>query len=436
VGVISYSKVDRDFAGGIYLEPLGVSPCLDDIEVVRGPATLRLPLRVGRGEVMEPVVGQGERVSTGQLLAKGGHFRLFAPRAGVVGERQSVWAEGRSDQPALTLHAEAAAEQVEAAGSGDHLALGPAQADRWAVLERIAEAGIVLAETGEPLAERLRGLAEAKVRAVVANANPLEADLTGPLAIMRHWPEQVFAGLAILKRWLGAEAGLVAYPVNFAIDEATAALWQVRCLAVSEKYPQGRGDAVLRTLARQRHLPGGRRRKERSLVVGVQMLRELERALFAERMPTERLVTVSGDGVDRPMQFLAPVGLALMALLERAGLRADARCVVEGSSLAGVAVEAAEAVVSATSESFTAIREAPRQRPQACIRCGWCIDDCPAGIDPARLLELGELGQYQQAREIGLDACIECGICSHVCPSHLRIMEYIRMIKSQVHHGS
>jgi len=331
VGVISYSKVDRDFAGGIYLEPLGVSPCLDDIEVVRGPATLRLPLRVGRGEVMEPVVGQGERVSTGQLLAKGGHFRLFAPRAGVVGERQSVWAEGRSDQPALTLHAEAAAEQVEAAGSGDHLALGPAQADRWAVLERIAEAGIVLAETGEPLAERLRGLAEAKVRAVVANANPLEADLTGPLAIMRHWPEQVFAGLAILKRWLGAEAGLVAYPVNFAIDEATAALWQVRCLAVSEKYPQGRGDAVLRTLARQRHLPGGRRRKERSLVVGVQMLRELERALFAERMPTERLVTMSGDGVDRPMQFLAPVGLALMALLERAGLRADARCVRGGA---------------------------------------------------------------------------------------------------------
>ena len=433
---MSYSKVDRDFAGGIYLRPLGESPCLDDMVVVSGPTTLRVPLRVGNGAVMEPVVGAGQRVEAGQLLARGGGFRVFAPRGGVVGQRCRVWAGGKGNQPALALEAEAASAASVGAGAGDHLALAPEKASREAVLDRIEQAGIVMPDTGEPLVECLGRLEGQKVLAVVANANPLEPDLTGPLAIMRHWPEQVFAGLAILKRCLGAADALVAYPVNFEIDLAAAEAWQVRCLAVSEKYPQGRSDAVLRTLARQRHLPGGRRRKERTLVLNVQMLREVERALFGRQMPTERVVTVSGDGVERPLHFAAPVGLALAELLEQAGLRDDARCVAEGSSLAGFAVEADKAVICPTSESFTVIREVPSQLPQACIRCGWCLDDCPAGIDPARLLELGELGQYQLAWESGLEACTECGICSHICPSHLRIMEHIRMIKSQVRHGS
>lgn len=48
-----------------------------------------------------------------------------------------------------------------------------------------------------------------------------------------------------------------------------------------------------------------------------------------------------------------------------------------------------------------------RLNSEACIRCGFCIDDCPTCV-----LEMGEAGP--QVRE---DQCIECGHCVSVCPT-------------------
>lgn len=43
---------------------------------------------------------------------------------------------------------------------------------------------------------------------------------------------------------------------------------------------------------------------------------------------------------------------------------------------------------------------------EACIACGACAADCPAGA-----ISEGD-GKY----EINPDACIECGLCASTCP--------------------
>ena len=224
----------------------------------------------------------------------------------------------------------------------------------------------------------------------------------------------------------------MAYPHHMQVDEATAREWQVKCVPVSEKYPQGRSRSVLRTLQRQGHLRGRASGRLRAEVFGVQMLCQVERAVLSGELPTERIVSIVGDGVSKPGHYRAPVGLPITELLARSGMYEDAECVVEGSSLAGEAIQRESAIVGTLSESYTVVRRVPSSHSYSCVRCGWCIDDCPAEVDPARLTELAELGRYAEAQHYGLFSCIECGICSYICPSNLPIMENIRMIKRKL----
>ena len=68
--------------------------------------------------------------------------------------------------------------------------------------------------------------------------------------------------------------------------------------------------------------------------------------------------------------------------------------------------------------------------PDPCVRCGWCIEACPTGVHPARLLEASQREDEPLARKFGLHACIECGICSYVCPSRLPLLGSIRKSKT------
>ena len=362
MGLITYSKLDRDFDGGIYLSPLGEVPPLDRIESVTSP-----------------------------------------PQPSV----QSDW---RPIPPAEITDNET---------------------QKLAVLHAIDRAGLLVPDTREPLAELLQKLQRQNIRMVVANATPIEPSLNTPLAILHCMGEQVFAGLAILRNWLGAARSVMAYPHHFTIDREIADKWQVRCLPVSDKYPQARPASILRPLRKQRHLSRFRRPERSAVVFDMQLLRQVERLILANFLPTERIVTVSGDGVARPSHFIAPVGLPLKQLLERASIYDDAQCVIDGSSLAGVAVDPDKTVIGPVSQSFTVIRYLSRPAAQPCIRCGWCIDDCPAGLNPVRLLRLYEKGKYELAARNGLHKCVECGICSYICPSHLPIMNAIRMMKNK-----
>ncbi len=434
-------QIDRDFAGGIYLTPLGEIPRLDAIEPVAYEGDLHLPFHGGISR-LDLVVESGQVVGRGDLLAKGEGYYLYAPRRGQVGEEREIWSADGKGRRGIVLRmapgeeelAESSFGQVEQEkpSQGTDLNL-PSEAAHPAVWEKIEQAGIVVAETGQTLASRLKDLEQREdIRAVIANATPMEPTLNTPLAILQQWSEQVFAGLAILKTWLGAQDAIMAYPHDFELDTSPAQTWQVRCVPVSEKYPQGQSGSILRTLERLRQLPRRRRHKRSAVVFSIQLLRQVERVILGDEKPTERVVTICGDGVAKPGHFLAPLGLPVRELLTQAVMTPEAECVAAGSSLTGVSVDVDTCVVTPRSEAFTVIRRIRPDPPQTCIRCGWCIDDCPAKIDPARLLHLAETGQYQRAKRYGARTCMECGICSYVCPSRLRIMEHIQVIKQKL----
>ncbi len=77
------------------------------------------------------------------------------------------------------------------------------------------------------------------------------------------------------------------------------------------------------------------------------------------------------------------------------------------------------------------------RRPGPCIRCGWCLADCPVGLDPPALLEAVEVrtDEHERIREIARlypHACVDCGVCSYVCPAGLPLAEGAARARSLV----
>ncbi|NNL06799.1 MAG: 4Fe-4S dicluster domain-containing protein, partial [Gammaproteobacteria bacterium] len=66
------------------------------------------------------------------------------------------------------------------------------------------------------------------------------------------------------------------------------------------------------------------------------------------------------------------------------------------------------------------------------IRCGKCVDVCPANLLPQQLYWYSGKKDYDRALEYNLFDCIECGCCVYVCPSRIPLVQYYRHAKSDI----
>ena len=159
-------------------------------------------------------------------------------------------------------------------------------------------------------------------------------------------------------------------------------------------------------------------------------------AVLAGRPLIERSVTITGQGAAAPGNLRVRVGTPMAEVVAQAGgYTPTAHRLILGGPMMGFALPSDDLPITKTSNCLlvASAAEAPDPEPaQACIRCGRCVEVCPALLLPQQLYWHARARDLDKVQDYHLFDCIECGCCAHVCPSHIPLVQYYRYAKTAI----
>jgi electron transport complex protein RnfC len=210
---------------------------------------------------------------------------------------------------------------------------------------------------------------------------------------------------------------------------------------VTAKYPAG-GERQLIELVLGREVPAGGHPADAGVVCQNVATAAAVADFFRHGQPLiSRIVTVTGGGVVRPRNIEARIGTAIADLIELAGgyTRNPVRLIM-GGPMMGIALPADDlpitaatnCLIVATALDLGADEDGDAGPEMPCIRCGACIEACPASLLPQELLSAARDGNRTELEDLGLGECIECGACDYVCPSHIPLTQQFVASKEQL----
>ena len=171
------------------------------------------------------------------------------------------------------------------------------------------------------------------------------------------------------------------------------------------------------------------------VVVNMSTLIAIAEAVLYNKPLTRRIVTITGDAINEPSNFDAPIGMNFNELIEAAGgLKTEPEKIISGGPMMGAALYNTDIPVTKTSSCLLCLThdEAAQYEPGECIRCGKCLTVCPERLMPIKLKNAADEGEYDVFEKLyGLE-CIGCGCCTYICPAKRRLSQSITVAKRHV----
>lgn len=418
----------QGFEGGLFLPEFKSATARRPIEHVFADRTLFVPLQVADGWETRVDVARGERVVRGQRLATAtvrSSTHVHAPTSGTVTDFSRVWTPHQGYLPCAVLEPDGRDESLPRN-------LG------WmgeSFVGQLADHGVICDSPLLPAAEVLHRAATAGVTELIVSAMETEPYLTADLRTLVEQPGRLMDITCELADALGVARAIFAMPfrhrrVARRISEESRGRY-IEVVPLSNRYPQCHPIILVKTLLDREVPPGGSTLDVGAVVVPLSMVRMAAEAVYDDTSVTHATLTVAGDAVEHAGTYRVPIGTTLHHLADRVGLLAPVEQAVFGGPLTGVAVSRDDAVITADTTAILLFSRAERPEPVPCIHCGWCVEDCPVGVDPSSLAQLESEPSADAMTMAHLSACIDCGLCSYVCPASLPLAATIRRSRSR-----
>ena len=392
------------------------------------------------GAPAKPVVGKGDKVLAGQLIAEASSFvsaPVHSPVSGTVEDVAPLpdlagnpvmhiiirtegdeWLPGIDLSPELKTAIDATAEEIR---------------------EKVKDCGIVgLGGAAFPTFIKLTPQKQASC--LILNGTECEPYITSDDRIMRERPDEIVVGARIMMKALGVELCYIGIEANKpqaieAMRKASSKYEGISVEPLRKKYPQG-GEKQLADAILGKRIPSqGLPIDIGTVVQNVGTALAVYEAVQKNKPLVDNVVTVTGSALPAQKNYKVRIGTPYSMLLQAAGGLPEGEVkLISGGPMMGRAIAFPEAATVKATSSLLVLSgpEIRRGREMNCIRCAKCSEACPMGLEPWLLNKLSRASRHGDLEAERIYDCIECGCCQFTCPSCIPLLDVIRNGKGEV----
>lgn len=443
MALVAY-KTLATFKGGVHLDDKKKLSKDKVISPAKSPKRVVIPLVQHIGAPCKLAVAIGQEVKKGEIVGTSEGFVSAPVHSSVSGKVIAIGdfplAMGRM-ATSVVIENDGKEEWTPLKDNPDYMKLSSDE-----LKAKVRDAGIVgMGGAAFPCHVKLSPPKEKHVDVVMLNGAECEPYLTTDYRLMLERSEDVVKGLKVLMRILGINKGYIGIENNkpLAIEVMKKAASgksdiqaNIEICPLEVKYPQGAEKMLIKAIVNREVPVRGLPMDVGVVVQNIGTAVAIYEAARYGKPLVERVVTVTGEGIEEPKNLLVKIGVLISDLIDECGgLKSDIAKVISGGPMMGFALPSLDVPVTKGTSGILCIPDEEVVHAEdfsPCIRCGKCIDICPVGLMPSMLSILSEKGSYEDTKQYNIFDCFECGSCTYVCPSKRPIVQLIRLSKSLI----
>ena len=396
------------------------------LERAKSPKVVYIPLQQHIGASATPIVKVGDEVKLGQKIGEKQGFVSSNVHSSVSGKVIGIEEHELPGGRGLCIvvendFKEELHESVKPKGNLENLS-------KEDIISIITEAGIVgMGGAAFPTHIKTSPPSDNQIDAVILNGAECETYLTADHRLMLENPEDVVFGLKILMKSLNVSKGYIGIEVNKldaleSIKKEAQKYSDIQVIPLKVKYPQGAEKQLIYACTGKEVPSGGLPMDVGVVVNNVATAAQIAQTIKTGMPLVERITTVTGSCIKEPKNLIVKVGTLVFEVIQQCGgIKEDKNLgkVVIGGPMTGIAQYTMDIPVNKGESGILLLdeKESHKQKPQNCIRCGKCVDVCPAFLQPLYISAYSLKNDFESCEKYRVLDCIECGSCSFVCPS-------------------
>ena len=426
------------FKGGVHPKDGKILSKTKAIQELLPTGEIVIPLSQHIGAPANPIVAVGDRVLVGQKIGEASGFisaNIHSSVSGTVKKIEPRLVTKGTNVMSVVIENDNLYEE-QAWDLKDY-----SEMTKEEKLEAIKEAGIVgMGGAGFPTNVKLSPKNPDEINYIIVNGAECEPYLTSDYRRMVEQPEVLIEGLKIILSLFDNAKGIIAVEDNkldviINLKKLTKKEDNIEIKAVYTKYPQGGERALIYALTGRQVNSSMLPADVGCVVNNVDTVFAIYNALINHKPLISRIVTISGDDICEPGNFLVPIGTNVNEVIEAAGgFKKEPEKIICGGPMMGTAIFSTDIPVIKGTSAILAFKkdDVARSEATSCINCGKCLSVCPGRVMPSRLADYAEHGDVESFVEnYGMECC-ECGCCSYICPAKRNLTQSIKSMRGQV----
>ena len=399
------------------------------------PAEVVIPLSMHAGAPANPVVQVGDTVKVGQKIGEPAAFISAPVHSSVSGTVTAIEERGHATRgTCLSVVIKSDGKNTLDESVKPHKSLEELTPDE--IVEIVKEAGIVgMGGAGFPTSVKLKPAKP--VDTILLNGCECEPLLTADHRVLLEFADDVIYGLKAILKAVGAEKGVIVIEDNKpdAIElmkEKTAALENIEVVVAKTKYPQGAEKMLIKRVTGRKVPSGGLPADVGCVVSNISTTKAISDAIQKGLPLIERVVTVTGEHVKNPGNFIVKIGTNTGDLLNYCDAELGEDITVKaGGPMMGFVLSDVNVPIMKGSNGIIAV-DTDHTVEQPCIKCGRCMDVCPMELSPLYFAKYADEENWQGMKEKNVMDCVECRCCEYICSSKIPLVTKIKAGKAVV----